>query len=169
MMKFTRFFVALFLLCFALSANAATKKSEYCTPYDLVGQWLFDYGLIPPRAFPKIKLLDSQALGKTTGKGTEVDYNKGWEVVQYTHLITFPPAKKGGAPVKVIVITECAAAANTMDASPLVYLISPVYMRFNIIGDDDASMLNSKNVARKELQEKIKEIDKKADELGKEE
>jgi hypothetical protein len=168
MIKLSRFFVALFFLCFALSASAAKENPEDCTPYDLVGQWLFNYGLIPGRAFPKIKFIDSQVLGKTTGKGEEKYYDAGEIVKQYTHLITYPSAKKGGDHVKVLVISEC--AENTVDAAPLVYLISPVYMRFNILDADDAdsSILNSRNAARKELQKKIKEVDKKLDELGKE-
>jgi hypothetical protein len=170
MMKFTRFFVALFLLCFALSASAAKEDPADCTPDNSIGLWLHDYGLVPERAVDKIKLLDSQVIGETTGKGTEKYYDKGWEIKQYTHLITYPPAKKGDAPVKVIVISECAPAENTMDAEPLVYLISPVYMNIDLYGKDarSASMLNSRNVARKALQEKIKEYNKKLDELGKE-
>jgi hypothetical protein len=165
MMKFTRILIALFLLCFALSASAAKENPEDCTPDDLIGSALSNYGLIAESATDKIKLLDSQVIGKTTGKGTEKGYEKGWEIKQYTHLITYPPAKKGDAPVKVIAISECAAAVNTMDAAPLVYLISPVYMNIDIFGKDarSVSMLNSRNVAVKELQKKINEFYKKLD------
>jgi hypothetical protein len=167
MIKFSRFFVALFLLCFALNASAAKEDPADCTPDNIIGLTLHDYGLVAGSGVDKIKLLDSQVIGKTTGQGTEKGiYDKGEKVTQYTHLVTYPPLKKGDAPVKVIVITEC--ADTTIDASPLVYLISPVYMKLEAAGSDSGSILNSRNVARKALQEKIKEYNKKLDELGKE-
>jgi hypothetical protein len=149
-------------LLFALDANAAapTKiKPIVCAPVESTLAYLTDLGLIAEDAHTdatklKVRLLDDQILGKTTGQGTEKYYPKGHAIHQYTHLLTYP-AKQGGAPVKVIMISECMPDANTMDAVPLLFMISPAYVTLNWHDKDDpVSMLNNWNIRSAALQAK---------------